>query len=112
MHHLGMQKAEAREQEREVAEERRLRYVATTRVRDHLVIPVVLPAEGHVKTDHWAVTEGVSLLRVALTHAMEEGGVESPRKEPKVFIYQSKNWHVPPPMLSLPVEPMLPQIPP
>lgn len=36
----GWQKAESREQEREVAEEWRLRYVAAARVRDHLLMPV------------------------------------------------------------------------
>lgn len=36
----GWQKAEAREQARELAEEWRLRYVATARARDHLLIPV------------------------------------------------------------------------
>jgi ATP-dependent helicase/nuclease subunit A len=36
----GWQKAESREQEREVAEEWRLRYVAAARVRDHLLIPL------------------------------------------------------------------------
>jgi ATP-dependent exoDNAse (exonuclease V) beta subunit len=42
----GWQKAEAREQEREAAEERRLWYVAATRVRDHLVIPAPLVEAG------------------------------------------------------------------
>lgn len=37
----GWQKAEAREQARELAEEWRLRYVATARARDHLLIPVL-----------------------------------------------------------------------
>jgi len=36
----GWQKAESREQAREVAEEWRLRYVAAARVRDHLVLPI------------------------------------------------------------------------
>jgi len=37
----GWQKAEAREQARELAEEWRLRYVATARARDHLLIPLL-----------------------------------------------------------------------
>jgi ATP-dependent helicase/nuclease subunit A len=49
---LGWQKAEAQEQEREVAEERRLWYVAATRGRDHLVIPIVLPSGGKTKMKH------------------------------------------------------------
>jgi ATP-dependent helicase/nuclease subunit A len=36
----GWQKAESREQEREAAEEWRLRYVAAARVRDHLLMPL------------------------------------------------------------------------
>jgi ATP-dependent exoDNAse (exonuclease V) beta subunit len=42
----GWQKAEAREQARELAEEWRLRYVATARARDHLVIPVLSYSGG------------------------------------------------------------------
>lgn len=50
----GWQKAETREETREVAEERRLWYVAATRVRDHLVIPVTIFAEGEFLLGQWA----------------------------------------------------------
>jgi ATP-dependent helicase/nuclease subunit A len=59
---LGWQNAEAQEQAREEAEERRLWYVAATRVRDHLVIPVALSTEGKAKKmEHWAMSEELSL---------------------------------------------------
>jgi ATP-dependent helicase/nuclease subunit A len=62
---LGWQDAEAREQEHEAAEERRLWYVAATRVRDHLVIPVVFPSDGKTKSvEHWAMSPEL-LLRIA-----------------------------------------------
>lgn len=59
---LGWQNAEAQEQAREAAEERRLWYVAATRVRDHLVIPMVFPASGATKkVEHWAMSPELSL---------------------------------------------------
>ncbi|MBI3247728.1 MAG: UvrD-helicase domain-containing protein [Deltaproteobacteria bacterium] len=58
---LGWREAETQEQEREAAEERRLWYVAATRVRDHLIVPVVLSGGAEAKpTEHWAVTEALS----------------------------------------------------
>lgn len=58
---LGWQNAEAQEQAREAAEERRLWYVAATRVRDHLVIPLTLSTEGERTTvEHWAMSPELS----------------------------------------------------
>jgi ATP-dependent helicase/nuclease subunit A len=47
---LGWQKAEEREQGRELAEEWRLRYVATARARDHLLIPILFDSEENANT--------------------------------------------------------------
>lgn len=53
----GWQKAEGREQARDAAEERRLWYVAATRVRDHLVIPVISPAQRRVRGEQWVFAD-------------------------------------------------------
>jgi ATP-dependent helicase/nuclease subunit A len=53
----GWQKAEGREQAREAAEERRLWYVAATRVRDHLVIPALSPAQRRVRGEQWVFAD-------------------------------------------------------
>jgi ATP-dependent exoDNAse (exonuclease V) beta subunit len=85
---LGWQEAEAQEQARDTAEERRLWYVAATRVRDHLVIPVVLPVEGTTKNlAHWAVTEE---LAQRLTSAEQSMADEDAAAEPHAgeFIYR------------------------
>src|SRR5262249_4501820 len=53
--------AEGREQVRDAAEERRLWYVAATRVRDHLVIPAIAPAQKNGRGEQWGfVDESVS----------------------------------------------------
>ena len=80
MHNLGWRQAEPQEQEREAAEERRLWYVAATRVRDHLVIPALVPSEGKTKNtdEHWAVTTHLSL-RLATRHPPMEGDVRQSR---------------------------------
>lgn len=57
----GWQKAEAREQERDAAEEQRLRYVAAARARDHLIIPITPPRTGETGYTHWAFREGTDL---------------------------------------------------
>ena len=76
---LGWRQAEAQEQEREAAEERRLWYVAATRVRDHLVIPAMVPSEGTTKnTEHWAVTTDLSL-RLATPYPPMESEVRRSR---------------------------------
>ncbi len=46
---LGWQEAEARERQREAAEERRLWYVAATRAREYVVFPVPPPSETQKK---------------------------------------------------------------
>jgi len=60
---LGWRKAEMQEQEQDAAEERRLWYVAATRARDHLVIPVAYSsaATRENKVEHWAISEKVAL---------------------------------------------------
>ncbi len=84
---LGWRQAEAQEQEREAAEERRLWYVAATRARDHLVIPVLLPNEETTKnTEHWAVTDDLSL-RLAAPHSPAGSESEIDGRDSKVFIY-------------------------
>ncbi len=85
---LGWQKAEAQEHEREIAEERRLWYVAATRVRDHLIIPVVLLGEGKAKASaHWAVTEELSS-RLSSPEMSVEHGSEGAEQTPGVFVYR------------------------
>jgi len=49
----GWQKAEAREQARDAAEERRLWYVAAARVRDHLIIPVLPRVKAGASVGQW-----------------------------------------------------------
>jgi ATP-dependent helicase/nuclease subunit A len=58
----GWQKAEAREQDRDAAEEQRLRYVAAARARDRLIIPITPPRKGDTSYTHWALEEGADLL--------------------------------------------------
>jgi ATP-dependent exoDNAse (exonuclease V) beta subunit len=53
----GWQKAEGQEQARDAAEERRLWYVAATRVRDHLVIPVIAPAQRSIRGEQWVFAD-------------------------------------------------------
>ncbi|HXG18992.1 MAG TPA: UvrD-helicase domain-containing protein [Methylomirabilota bacterium] len=85
---LGWQKAEAQEQEREDAEERRLWYVAATRVRDHLVIPVVLPAgKNGKKVEHWAVPEELSV-RLAVLHGKNCERADPEEQASGVYIYR------------------------
>src|SRR5262249_39712311 len=84
---LGWRQAEAQEQEREAAEERRLWYVAATRARDHLVIPVLLPSEGKTKnTEHWAVTDDLSL-RLATPHSPMGSESDVDGRDSKVFVH-------------------------
>lgn len=90
----GWQKAEAEEQEREAAEERRLWYVAATRVRDHLLIPVPLPAGGAGKNmEHWAMTEE-QWSRLTSLYTDAEPLAEIQEKESQVFLYrwQPDTW--------------------
>jgi ATP-dependent helicase/nuclease subunit A len=75
----GWQKAEAREETREAAEERRLWYVAATRVRDHLVIPMTVFAEGELPLGQWAFP-GETLNRLLTA---DDGGNSG------VFVYRS-----------------------
>ncbi len=84
---LGWREAETQEQEREAAEERRLWYVAATRVRDHLIVPVVLSSEAEAKpTEHWAMTAALAA-RIAEPTPPEPEAQE--RKDTKdVFIYR------------------------
>jgi ATP-dependent exoDNAse (exonuclease V) beta subunit len=70
----GWQKAETREETREVAEERRLWYVAATRVRDHLVIPVTVSTEGESLSGQWTFP-GETLPRLFATGEGENRGV-------------------------------------
>lgn len=67
----GWQKAEAREQERDAAEEQRLRYVAVARARDHLIVPV--PSRGKARLDpmSWVPEEekDLSLESSSLSHS-------------------------------------------
>ncbi|MGH7960396.1 MAG: 3'-5' exonuclease, partial [Candidatus Binatia bacterium] len=53
----GWQKAEAREQARDAAEERRLWYVAAARVRDHLIIPVLPRVETRAQVRQWTLAD-------------------------------------------------------
>jgi ATP-dependent exoDNAse (exonuclease V) beta subunit len=85
---LGWQNAEEQEQARETAEERRLWYVAATRVRDHLVIPVVLPPEGATrKVEHWAVTEELAGY-LAAAEQEESGPSEANSGAARVWIHR------------------------
>lgn len=81
---LGWEKAETHEQERDAAEERRLWYVAATRVRDHLVIPVPYAVGGKAnKMEHWAVPDE---LWSRLSSPQAEGGAGGEGAD--VFVYQ------------------------
>lgn len=80
----GWQKAEARERVRDAAEERRLWYVAATRVRDHVVVPVSLDAKGHARAEHWAIG-----YRNFLLAGDNETGIEPSQAGNKIFIYRS-----------------------
>jgi ATP-dependent exoDNAse (exonuclease V) beta subunit len=55
------QKAEAREQVRDEAEERRLWYVAAARVRDHLIVPISPRPEKGATRGQWTVTDNTEL---------------------------------------------------
>jgi ATP-dependent exoDNAse (exonuclease V) beta subunit len=74
----GWQKAEGREQVRDAAEERRLWYVAATRVRDHLVIPVLSPTQRSLRGEQWVFADE------SLSGALAEDKTESNR----VFVYR------------------------
>lgn len=76
----GWQKAEAQEQQREAAEEQRLRYVAAARVRDHLIIPITPPRQGDTGYTHWALREG----RESLSVCSSPAGLQ----QAKPFLYQ------------------------
>ncbi|MCS6926029.1 MAG: UvrD-helicase domain-containing protein [Candidatus Binatia bacterium] len=100
----GWQKAEAQEQQKEAAEERRLHYVAAARVRDHLVIPIMPPKQGDTGYTHWALGEGAELL----------SGPSSPAglQQAKPFLYQLSAQAIveleqssPPPWRSVPLAP-------
>jgi len=82
----GWQEAEAREQGRDIAEERRLWYVAATRARDHLVIPVLPQTKGSAEAEPWKLTEGL----LPGSHIPPDGcepWPEPSRRESKVFVY-------------------------
>jgi ATP-dependent exoDNAse (exonuclease V) beta subunit len=85
---LGWQKAEAQEQERDAAEERRLWYVAATRVRDHLVIPVICSTGAKVKKmEHWAISEELALhLSSPSENVPDRYGSDCAGSE--IFVYQ------------------------
>ena len=100
----GWQKAEAREQERDAAEERRLWYVAATRVRDHLVIPVTPRVEGSVKAELWALEDGLPCsgpVSVSSSGTCSELG----RRGSMVFVYHN---NAPTPDQTVPVPPAAP----
>ncbi|MGE0683376.1 MAG: UvrD-helicase domain-containing protein [Candidatus Binatia bacterium] len=85
---LGWLKAEAHEQERDAAEERRLWYVAATRVRDHLVIPVTCAIEGKAKKmTHWAVPDEL-WSRLSLFQMEGSSHEKADTERADVFVYQ------------------------
>lgn len=85
---LGWRKVEAHEQERDAAEERRLWYVAATRVRDHLVIPVPCTAERKAKkAEHWAVPDEL-WSRLSSFQAADSYDQETDSEKSGVFVYQ------------------------
>ena len=100
---LGWRKAEAQEQEREEAEERRLWYVAATRVRDHLVVPVVRAVGEKTKTrEHWAITSELSSYLTSLGRELSSDD-ESRSGPAGIFVYRlPKNTVSAPPMAALP----------
>ena len=75
----GWQKAETWEQEREATEERRLWYVAATRVRDHLVIPALFSQETGSSSSWQRVFAGDNLSNAFLEKNVRSKGV---------FVYQ------------------------
>lgn len=84
---LGWRNAEAQEQERDVAEERRLWYVAATRVRDHLVIPVACSTETKAKkVEHWAISEELAL-RLTTPNEETNEGLAADDERSSVFVY-------------------------
>ena len=91
------QKAEAREQARDAAEERRLWYVAATRVRDHLVIPAILPAQGGTRGGQWVFANE------NLSGVLAEGNAADSR----VFVYQGRARAVEKPAPTLPSAPAI-----
>ncbi|MBI3799152.1 MAG: UvrD-helicase domain-containing protein [Deltaproteobacteria bacterium] len=88
----GWQKAEGQEQVRDAAEERRLWYVAATRVRDHLVIPVISSAQRSVRGEQWVFADESLSAVVA-----EEKAAGS-----RVFVYQGPVHPVERPAPALP----------
>src|SRR5712692_86654 len=93
----GWQKAEAREQERDAAEERRLWYVAAARVRHHLIIPV--PPEGGSRSSTFALHDF-------------ETGPEVSQKGSQVFVHHSSAPTVDQTAPRLPGTPMFTRIEP
>jgi ATP-dependent helicase/nuclease subunit A len=61
----GWQKADIREQARDIAEEQRLWYVAAARVRDHLIIPLLPPLEQEDDGARQIVTDAIGSGREA-----------------------------------------------
>ncbi len=82
----GWQKAEAQEQEKDAAEEQRLRYVAAARVRDHLIIPITSQGKGGGNITHWALGEGQEWLL--------DSSSLSPAERGKVFVYQMRTQEI------------------
>lgn len=100
----GWREAEAREQVRDIAEERRLWYVAATRARDHLVIPVLPQAEGSAGAEPWKLTDGL-LPSSPVSSDGSELWLDPSRRESKVFVYHPSS---PPAYQVLPVAPTVP----
>jgi ATP-dependent helicase/nuclease subunit A len=93
----GWQKAEGREQARDAAEERRLWYVAATRVCDHLVIPALSPAQRRVRGEQWVFADE------SLDDVLAEEGAAGSR----VFVYQGLVRTVEEPTPALPATPAI-----
>ena len=91
------QNAEAREQAREAAEERRLWYVAATRVRDHLVIPAIVPVRENAKGEQWVFANA------SLGNVLAEDHATGSR----VFVYRELVHAVKRAAPALPVAPLI-----
>ncbi len=89
-HTLGWQEAEEREGAREEAEERRLWYVAATRARDRLIVPLLPELES---------TTGQSLWRVSNTRPAEPQPLNSPDPPPLHATDRPAGGGPPPPIL-------------
>lgn len=96
---LGWQETEERERAEEEEEERRLLYVAATRARDHLVIPL-LPG---VRPDGFLGVLGAGMEERFYGEVMNPFGPEGPQ----VFVYDSRKLEIPS-ASSLSVEPLDP----